>query len=49
MMFTSDPHFIFAFHHPLMCSMLNVPVYPSVHVCASECTCAITPRGRICV
>lgn len=49
MMFTSDPHFTFAFHHPLMFSMLNVPVYPSVHVCASGCQCAITLRGRICV
>lgn len=32
-MFTSAPHFTFAFHHPLMFPVLNV--YPSVHVCAS--------------
>ena len=43
-MFTSAPHFTFAFHHPLMFSVLNV--YPSVHVCTSACMCAINAESE---
>lgn len=41
------PHFTFAFHHPLMFSVLNV--YPSVHVCPSAYACGYDERESVCV
>lgn len=44
-MFTSAPHFTFAFHHCLMFSVLYVDPY--VHVCVSACD--DLERERLCV